>query len=82
MRGAAMRVTVRLHGEVSKYLQNGKDTTEIETADGTTVQAILEELGLPSREFVLLAVNGSAVSPDTPLRPGDILECVAPMSGG
>jgi sulfur carrier protein ThiS len=76
-----MRVTVRLHGEPSRLL-DGRDTAEVEVPEGSTVRAVLERLGLVRHEFWLHAVNGAVAQPDTPLQPGDLLECVAPMSGG
>lgn len=77
-----MRVTIRLHGELTHYLDGGRDRAEVEAVEGSTVQAVLDTLGLPSREFWLLAVNGAVARADTRLNPGDLIECVAPMSGG
>jgi sulfur carrier protein ThiS len=77
-----MRVTVRLHGEATRYLRNGRDVDDLEVADGSTVHAVLTQLGLSREEFWLHAVNGTVAPADTPLRPGDVLECIAPMSGG
>lgn len=77
-----MRVTVRLHGELTRYLQDGRDRAELEVADDSTVRAVLAHLGLPEHEYWLHAVNGAVTNVDTPLHPGDVLECVAPMSGG
>jgi len=77
-----MRVTVRLHGEPSRLFTGGRDTAEVEVPEGSTVRTVLERLGLARHEFWLHAVNGAVAQPDTLLRPGDLLECVAPMSGG
>ena len=77
-----MRVTVRLHGELTHYFEDGYDRAELDVADDSTVRTVLARLGLPEREYWLHAVNGAVAKIDTPLKPGDLLECVAPMSGG
>ncbi len=77
-----MTVTVRLHGEPSRYLGTGSDIARLEVGEGATVHSVLTGLGLPEREYWLLAVNGHVARPHDTLRDGDLLECVAPMSGG
>ncbi len=77
-----MRVLVRLHGELTRYLADGSDRAELELAEGSTVSAALEQLGLPSHEYWLHAINGAVAPVSTRLHAGDTLECVAPMSGG
>ncbi len=77
-----MQITIRLHGEASRYLANGRDTAALDVPDGATVASVLDGLGMPRQEYWLLAVNGHVARPDSPLRPGDLVECVAPMSGG
>jgi sulfur carrier protein ThiS len=77
-----MHVKVRLHGDVTKYLPDGRDTGEFEINEAATVRTIVDQLGLTRQEYVLFAVNGETAGIDTPLRPGDVLECVAPISGG
>ncbi|MFN8556678.1 MAG: MoaD/ThiS family protein [Dehalococcoidia bacterium] len=77
-----MRVTVRLHGEYTHLLGNGRDRGDVEAPEGATVRELLALLGLPREEFWLNAVNGAVVPPETTLCAGDTLECVAPMSGG
>lgn len=77
-----MHVSLRLHGELSRYLDGNRDRAEVDVPEGSTIASVLTTLGLPHQQFVMHAVNGAATPIDTPLNPGDILECVAPMSGG
>ncbi len=77
-----MNVTVRLHGEPSRYLGTGTDRAALQVAEGATVHSVLAGLGLPEREYWLLAVNGHVARLEDALHDGDLIECVAPMSGG
>ena len=77
-----MQVTISLIGETTRSLANGVSKARVEAAEGVTIAALLAQLGLPDNEFLLQAVNGTTAAADTILHDGDLLECVAPMSGG
>lgn len=82
-----MNVRVRLFAVLRE--RAGRDSIEIEVAEGATVADALEELAAtPSltealaRLPVRMAVNRSYASADTRLGPGDELALIPPISGG
>jgi molybdopterin synthase catalytic subunit len=82
-----MIVRIRLFAQLRE--RAGADAIDAELADGTTVAQALEELAqrpplgdLLARLPVRMAVNRELVGDDTPLRPGDELALLPPVSGG
>ncbi|HEX9123523.1 MAG TPA: MoaD/ThiS family protein [Actinomycetota bacterium] len=74
-----MQVHVTLKGALADRLPGGAG--EVEVADGSTVQAVSDALGLPGRQCVFV-MNGATVKPDVVLRQGDRLQAFPPMAGG
>lgn len=69
--------------------QAGSDSIQVELEEGATVADALERLaaqpplsGLLARLPVAMAVNRDYASPETPLRAGDELALIPPISGG
>jgi len=66
----------------------GCDTIALEVPDGATVADLTEELGhrFPSLTSastpIVVAVNAEYANPDTPLRDGDEVALIPPVSGG
>ncbi len=82
-----MTVRVRLFAALRE--QAGSDSIEIELGEGATVADALDRLaaasplaGLLERLPVAMAVNRDYASPETPLRAGDELALIPPISGG
>jgi len=82
-----MVVRIRLFAQLRE--RAGADAIDAELADGATVADALEQLsdGSPLGELlarlpVRMAVNRELVAGDTPLRPGDELALLPPVSGG
>jgi MoaE-MoaD fusion protein len=82
-------VTVRVRLFAALREQAGSDSIEIELGEGATVADALERLaaapplaGLLERLPVAMAVNRDYASPETPLRAGDELALIPPISGG
>jgi MoaE-MoaD fusion protein len=82
-----MRVSVRLFAVLRELA--GRDSLELELADGATVADAIEALrsepglGEPlTRMSVALAVNREYAAPETALETGDELALVPPVSGG
>jgi molybdopterin synthase catalytic subunit len=82
-----MIVRIRLFAQLRE--RAGADSIDAELADGTTVGQALETLAqrpplgeLLTRLPVRMAVNRELVGDDTPLRPGDELALLPPVSGG
>jgi molybdopterin converting factor subunit 1 len=81
-----MKVRLRMFAILRE--RSGVSETEIELADGATVAVAMEEVG---RRFVAIAdllprtaaaVNLSYAKPTAPLRDGDELALIPPVSGG
>jgi molybdopterin converting factor small subunit len=77
-------VTVRLHTTLRRATPDGPlDRLTLELADGATVQAILDELGIVLRDdSVLLVVNHRVAGAETPLADGDEVRLIPAVSGG
>ncbi len=82
-----MRVTVRLFAMLRE--RAGADSVEIELAEGATVGDAIAALGtdakvgdLASRLPLRIAVNREYASEDAPIRAGDELAAIPPVSGG
>ena len=76
-----MIVTVHLHGNLRRFLPDGADRTVLDLAPGTTIAALLAELGA-DRDIWLVAVNGVAVDRDCVLQTDDLLDCFEPVAAG
>lgn len=82
-----MIVRIRLFAQLRE--RAGADAIDAELSDGTTVAQALATLAarpplgeLLTRLPVRMAVNRELVDDDTPLRPGDELALLPPVSGG
>jgi MoaE-MoaD fusion protein len=83
----AVTVQIRLFAILREHA--GRQTLQIELHDGATVADALRELddsgplaGLIERLSVSMSVNRVYATKDTPLRPGDELALIPPLSGG
>jgi molybdopterin converting factor small subunit len=83
-----MQVTLKLFASLGQYLPPGavQNTVAVETAEGTTVRALLDHHNVPLAKCHLILVNGiyqpPARSADVVLNAGDILACWPPVAGG
>jgi molybdopterin converting factor subunit 1 len=81
-----MKVRLRMFAILRE--RSGVSEIEIELADGATVAVAMEEVGRRFATIVDLlprtvaAVNLSYAKPTTPLRDGDELALIPPVSGG
>ena len=76
-----MSVTVHMHGNLRRFLPEGRDRATIEVAPATTIEALLGALGA-DRDTWLVAVNGAACERGRVLQEGDLLDCFEPVAGG
>ena len=76
-----MTVTVHMHGNLRRFMPEGRDRAAVPVAPGATVQALLSWLGA-ERDTWLVAVNGRAVERDHVLAPDDVVDCFEPVAGG
>jgi sulfur carrier protein ThiS len=76
-----MTVTVHMHGNLRRFMREGRDRAAIEIAEGATVDMLLQSLGA-EKDTWLVAVNGATVERDVVLQPGDLLDCFEPVAAG
>jgi hypothetical protein len=77
-----MRVSVRLHAVLRDLIEGG--VGEIELAEGATITALLDQLGVDAELRELVTLNGEQVSDfdNTKLADGDKLEVFPAVAGG
>ena len=81
-----MKINVKLYASFREIV--GAKEQEIEVADGTTVQMLLEDYikRFPQigrfREHVILSVNKEYGHPNRKLKDGDEVSFLPPVSGG
>lgn len=74
-------ITLRMHGNLRRFLPEGRERISLEVSEGTTIEMLLERLKA-QQDTWLVAVNGAVVERSTPLRDGDLVECYERMTGG
>jgi sulfur carrier protein ThiS len=74
-------VTVHMHGNLRRFMPEGRDRAPLSVAPGATVQGLLAGLGA-ERDTWLVAVNGQTVERDHVLAPDDVVDCFEPVAGG
>ena len=83
-----MQVTVKLFASLGVYLPPGakRHAMQMEVADDTTVEQLLQQLKLPHELTHLVLLNGTYVEPEnrqrTRLSPGDEFAIFPPVAGG
>ncbi len=77
-----MRLTVRLFGDLRRYLPDGADELLMEAPDGTTVQGMLEQAGINPQEVWLVRANKKMIPESQTLLDGDDIEVFEPVGGG
>ena len=83
-----MKISVSTGGLLDEYLPPGTvgDTVELEVSEGTTLPEVLDLLGIPQSENVLLSVNGQLVTRSERnryvLNHYDALTILPPLKGG
>lgn len=79
-----MQVTVRMHGELVRYMPGRVDRREFPLEPGTTLRGLLAQLGVNPDDVWMAAVNGTVIEAedDRELRHGDRVDVFAPVAGG
>lgn len=79
-----VKITVRCFASVRELL--GKELLEVEVPEGTTVAGLKQQLAADAPDLLRLplaqAVNRAYAPPDQPLRNGDEVAFIPPISGG
>ena len=76
-----MTITIHMHGNLRRFMPDGRDRMAIDVGAGTTIQTLLASLGA-ERDIWLVAVNGTTVERDHVLASGDQLDCFEPVAAG
>ena len=76
-----MSVTVHMHGNLRRFMPEGRDRATMNVAPGTSIETLLASLGA-HRDTWLVAVNGAACGQDRILQEGDLLDCFEPVAAG
>ena len=74
-----MQVKVKLYGDCLKY---GPEESIIEVEDNTTVEDVLNKLGIDERAYIIVLVNLKRVWFDYKLSSGDVVSIFSPVGGG
>jgi molybdopterin converting factor small subunit len=77
-----MDVTVKVYGELYRYVPGGKDQAVVTVPPGSTLQDLLQFLAIPDYEIWTMLVNRRRAKGATALGEGDIVEIFAPVAGG
>ncbi len=77
-----MRLTIRLFGDLRRYLPRGQETIDLDLPEGATPSTVLERIGIHPGEVWLVRANKQIIAEDTPLSDGDDLEIFEPVGGG
>ncbi len=77
-----MRITLKLYGNLKKYMPDKHETAAMEVAPDTTIFRLLAQLGVPDSDVWMSAVNDAVVDQTTVLHDGDLVEIFEPVGGG
>ena len=76
-------VKVSLFADLRRFLPKGHSGPLAYTLPaGTTVGALLDQVGIPAEDEVTPGLNGALAARDTELHDGDDLVLFSPMEGG
>ena len=79
-----MQIELALYAKLSARYPvggSGREPRPLEVADGVTVGALVEQIGLAEEQRITF-VNGRHAPDDLPLAPGDRLAIFPPIAGG
>jgi sulfur carrier protein ThiS len=79
-----MKITVKVHGTLMKYLPDYDHTTglELELPENTDAAALIEHLGIPESKVGIVSVNGRQVGSGDRLTDDAVVKVYQPIFGG
>jgi sulfur carrier protein ThiS len=79
-----MKIEVNLYATLSKYIPGGNKgpTHVVDVAEGTTVNELLRQLGVPTQSAKLIFLDGIHSNLDAVLKEGNRLGVFPPVGGG
>lgn len=67
---------------ILKTYTKGADRLALEVKEGLTLEAVCQDIGLPSKLIAVFLVNGYSKSKDYLLQPNDEVKVIALVDGG
>ncbi len=82
--GKPMKVTVKLFASLSRFSPGGLPGTpfDVELPDSTSLQLLVDQLGIPANEMKVAFVNGLICDLACELQPDDQVGIFPPIGGG
>lgn len=79
-----MKIELRLYASLSRYMpaEKGVAPETMEVAEGSTIQALLKDLGVPLDMVKVIFLNGIHARGDEGLKNGDRVGVFPPVAGG
>jgi molybdopterin synthase sulfur carrier subunit len=79
-----MRVTVRLHATLRRFLPAGasNNVVTVEVAAGATVADVVARLGIPPGHAKMIVSGDECLEPASVVRDGQELDLFPPLAGG
>ena len=79
-----INIEVQLYFDLAQYLPAGAKEKKfpMTLAEGTTVQNLLNKLGLPEEITKVIVVNGLSANNERKLQEGDVVAIFPPLAGG
>ncbi len=78
-----MRITVKLHGTLRKFLPAGAtNAVVLDCADGANVADIVTRLGIPSGHAKIIICSDQQLEPSSVLHEGQEINLFPPLAGG
>lgn len=77
-----MQITFCAFGDLRRYTPGMQERMSLDLPERTTVNQVLEQVGVPLQEIGLLVINRKLVDEQHELVDGDTLEVFSPIGGG
>jgi sulfur carrier protein ThiS len=76
-----IEVTLRLYGNLRRFLPEGRDTVSLSVPEDSTVRDLVETVHAQHDVWVV-AINGAVVPISARVAAGDLIECFEHIEGG
>ena len=77
-----MKLTIELQAYLMQYSPDGKGTFDYEMPDGAMVWDVIKKLDVPDELASIIIVSNASVDYQHPLKDGDHVTMIPPLSGG
>jgi sulfur carrier protein ThiS len=75
-------VSVRLLGDVRRFVRESPDGLTRQMPEGASIADLLDALGIPLDEELVIGINSTLAGREATLAAGDSVLLVTPMAGG